>query len=168
MIAANPTAFFPSGETNVLTVFIAWLNLDLGIETCFFDGMDMYSKTWLQFVSSPLHLAAGWNDCPRKQVFTNVCQDCGQHQSCCSAGNFFLLSYTKLLRTIIAALSLTTLEYPDKTVSVWAYDGNIRYLDKNDGRHIALFLASLLIFLFLFVPYTLILLLGSASRLDQT
>ena len=25
-------------------------HLDLGIETCFYDGMDAYVKTWLQFV----------------------------------------------------------------------------------------------------------------------
>ena len=30
--------------------FIAWLNLDLGIETCLYDGMDAYAKTWLQFL----------------------------------------------------------------------------------------------------------------------
>ena len=35
----------------LLLVFIAWLNLDFGIETCFHDGiMDAYSKTCLQFV----------------------------------------------------------------------------------------------------------------------
>ena len=30
-------------------MFIAWVNHDLGIETCFFDGMDAYSKAWLQY-----------------------------------------------------------------------------------------------------------------------
>ena len=29
---------------------IAWLNLDFGIEACFYDGMDAYSKRWLQYV----------------------------------------------------------------------------------------------------------------------
>ena len=33
-----------------LQVFIAWLNLDFGIETCFFVGLDAYWKTWLQFL----------------------------------------------------------------------------------------------------------------------
>jgi len=40
IIAVNSAIFFPPKETSILTVFIAWLNLDLGIETCFFDGMD--------------------------------------------------------------------------------------------------------------------------------
>ena len=50
IIVVNRAYLFPSGETNFLTVFISWVNLDLGIETCFFDGMDAYTKAWLQFV----------------------------------------------------------------------------------------------------------------------
>ena len=38
-----------------LIVFIAWLNLDLGIPTCFYIGLNYYSYTWLQFVF-PLYL----------------------------------------------------------------------------------------------------------------
>ena len=49
IVAVNQTIFFPPGD-NILTVFIAWINLDLGIETCFYDGMDAYARTWLQFV----------------------------------------------------------------------------------------------------------------------
>jgi len=47
IVTVNRAIFFPPNETNILTVFIAWLNLDLGIETCFFDGMDEYVKSWL-------------------------------------------------------------------------------------------------------------------------
>ena len=47
---ANRTTFLPVKSTDALSVFIAWLNLDFGIETCFYDGMDAYSKSWLQFV----------------------------------------------------------------------------------------------------------------------
>ena len=36
----------------ILSVFIAWVNLDFGVETCFYSGMDTYQKTWLQFVFS--------------------------------------------------------------------------------------------------------------------
>ena len=40
---------------------------------------------------------------------------------------------------------------------MWLYDGNIKYLT---GKHIPLFLVALFTLLFLFVPYTLLLLLG--------
>ena len=40
---------------------------------------------------------------------------------------------------------------------VWLYDANIDYLS---GKHIPLFIVAVLIFLFLFLPYTLLLLFG--------
>ena len=70
----------------------------------------------------------------------------------------FLLSYAKLLRTIIAALYFTFLDYPDEVrVAVWLYDGNVLYIH---GKHIVLFLAALLVFLILFLPYAFLLTLG--------
>ena len=36
--------------SRVLQIFIAWLNLDLGIPTCFYDGMQAFGKTVLQAV----------------------------------------------------------------------------------------------------------------------
>ena len=170
IVTVNQSIFFPSGETNILTVFIAWLNLDLGIETCFFDGMDAYSMTWLQFVF-PIYI---WLLVGLIAILCNysttAARILGSTNPIAVLATLFLLSYTKLLRTVIAAFSFTTLEYPDEIKVVWLYDGNIGYLDKNDGRHIALFLASLLVFLFLFLPYTLFLLLGQCilPRLDPT
>ena len=40
IIQANYEAFFLRATINFFTIFISWLNLDLGIETCFYDGMD--------------------------------------------------------------------------------------------------------------------------------
>ena len=164
IIAANHTAFFPPGETNVLTIFIAWLNLDLGIKTCFFDGMNTYSKTWLQF-AFPFYI---WLLVGMIVVVTRYSQRAariiGNTNPVSVLATLFLLSYTKLLRTVIAVFSLTTLEYPDKTVAVWVHDGNIGYLDTTDAKHISLFLASLLVVLFLFLPYTLVLIFGQCIQ----
>ena len=33
-----------------LRVFVSFTNLDLSIETCFYNGMDSYAKMWLQYV----------------------------------------------------------------------------------------------------------------------
>ena len=38
IIGVNRTIFLPRYSTNALTVFIAWLNLNFGIETCFYNG----------------------------------------------------------------------------------------------------------------------------------
>ena len=52
IIRANQAVFFPARITfSFLSIFIAWFNLDLGIEVCFYNGLDAYAKTWLQFVS---------------------------------------------------------------------------------------------------------------------
>ena len=67
----------------------------------------------------------------------------------------FILSYAKILCTIIAALSLTLLHYPDKDVVVWIQDAN-----GSLAKYIPLVLVALLFLLFLFLPYTLLLLLG--------
>ena len=56
VVQVNNYLFLPAGHTSFfLRVFIAWLNLDLGIETCFYDGMDAYAQTWLQF-AFPLYV----------------------------------------------------------------------------------------------------------------
>ena len=65
----------------------------------------------------------------------------------------FLLSYAKLLRITITAFSFTILEYPDGSVRL--YDGNVDYLK---SKHIALFVAALLLLVFISLPYTVALL----------
>ena len=45
IVQYNRELVFPSDDNNILTVFILWLNLDFGINTCFYDGMDTYSVT---------------------------------------------------------------------------------------------------------------------------
>jgi len=39
IVAANHH-IFPQSSNNPAGIFIAWLNLDLGIQTCFYNGMD--------------------------------------------------------------------------------------------------------------------------------
>ena len=67
----------------------------------------------------------------------------------------FLLSYGKLLRTIVTVFSFTVLE--GKKSAVWLYDGNVLYLR---GKHVSLFLVALLLLLALSLPYTTLLLLA--------
>ena len=68
-----------------------------------------------------------------------------------------LLSYTKIPRTLITVLYITYLKCPMYNRRVWLYDANIDYLG---GKHIPLFLVAAVVFLFLFLPYTILLLFG--------
>ena len=70
-----------------------------------------------------------------------------------------LLSYSKILRTVIVALSFTSLEYPDDTRKwVWLYDGTVPYFQRAD--HIVLGAFAIAILVLLFLPYTFLLLCG--------
>ena len=70
-----------------------------------------------------------------------------------------LLSYSKFLRTIIAVLSRTTLQYPDgSSQHVWLYDGSVPYFQRVD--HIVLGVFAISALLLLFLPYTILLLCG--------
>ena len=152
----------------ILSVFIAWLNLDFGVETCFYSGMDTYQKTWLQFVF-PLYiwLLVGAIILACHYSFTAV-KVFGRNNIALLA-TLFLLSYTKILKTIITALSFTQVfqgsanDTSDPLVPyyVWIYDGNIEYLKE---KHVALFAVALVFLVFLFLPYTLLLMFGQCIR----
>ena len=52
ILKLNEPVLFPNISIPVLTQFISWLNLDFGFNVCFFNGLDGYWKTWLQFTFS--------------------------------------------------------------------------------------------------------------------
>ena len=156
IVGVNRSIFLPGGTTNVLSVFIAWLNLDFGFESCFYNGMDAYSKTWLQFVF-PVYIWVIVGLLIFASHFSQRFAKLLGNNPVSVLATLILLSYTKILRTLISAIYVTYLEYPTYNRNVWLYDANIDYLS---GKHIPLFLVALLIFLFLFLPYTLLLLFG--------
>ena len=159
IIHINQAIFFPAHRSgillHILSVFIAWMNLDLGIETCFYNGMDMYVKAWLQF-AFPIYIwSIAGGMIISSHYSTTVARLFRTHAGKVLA-TLFLMSFAKLQRTIITALSFTFLTYPDGTrKAVWLYDANIEYLH---GKHIPLFLAALFALLLLLIPYTLVIL----------
>ncbi len=50
IIHIHQSVYFPPGSYNIITVFIAWLNLDSGLDFCLYDGLDAYARIWLGFV----------------------------------------------------------------------------------------------------------------------
>ena len=51
----NQSEYFSQPNLTFNPVFVSWLNLDIGFDTCFFDGMDNYIQTWLQ-LAFPLYI----------------------------------------------------------------------------------------------------------------
>ena len=160
IIHINRAIFFPNESSgvnkiilNILSTFISWINLDLGIETCFYNGMDMYTKAWLQFLF-PIYIWTIVGGMIVSSHYSTTAAKLFRRHAVKVLATLFLLSFAKLQRTIITALSFTFLTYPNGTKTVWLYDSNIKYLH---GKHIPLFIAALLALLFLLIPYTLVL-----------
>ena len=156
IVAANNAVFFPSSEPSFPTVFVAWLYLDIGIDVCFFDGLDAYTKTWLQLafpvyiISLVIVVIIVSEYSPR---FAGLI---GKRDPIATLATLMLLSYAKLLSVTITALSFAVLDYPDGSrETVWLPDGNVPYFR---GKHVALVLVALLIIL-VGVPYTILLFL---------
>ena len=141
IVQVNLDLFFPSDtHARPWTAFIAWMNLDFGVTVCFYDGMDAYVKTWLQFIF-PLYIwiISGGIICFSRKS-RQISKLAGKN-SVKVLATLFLLSFGKLIRTVIAAGSFTNIKSYDGTIyiSVWLLDATVHYLH---GKHIVLFVAA--------------------------
>lgn len=132
--------------TDIFKVFVAWLNLDFGIEMCFVKGLDAFWKSLLQYVF-PMYIwiiaymvVLVYRHTSIHQRFPRLSKLLGNPSHVLVT--FLLMSYTKFTRTIIDALRFSTLtSYPSNSKDiVWALDGNIRYFR---GKHVLLFILAL-------------------------
>ena len=146
--------FFSSSAMKFATVFVAWLNLEIGFDVCFFDGLDTYAKTWLELVfpvyiiTLVLLIILMSRHSPR---FTRLI---GRRDPVSTLATLILLSYAKMLSVTIDVLSYAVLDYPDGSQDiVWLPDASVKYCQ---GKHIGLFVAALLIVM-IGIPYTFLL-----------
>ena len=142
VVNAYSTIFYPFEKPVLLSVFIAWLSLDFGIETCFYNGMDAYAKAWLQFLF-PFYIIALAAVLLVVSHFSNTLTRLLSHRLVPFMATVVFLSCSKLFRIMLTALSLTKLDYPDGSQDiVWLLDPSVVYLK---GKHIPLFVAGVLI-----------------------
>ena len=95
--------FLSSHHIPVLTEFLSWMNLDLGIETCFYNGMTSCGKIWLQFVF-PAYLCTivvsvmviGYFHKQTRRLLGTTAVE--------TLATVLLLSYTRLVRLIALVL----------------------------------------------------------------
>ena len=149
--------FFPNGGIPFLSHFISWLNLDLGIETCFYHGMNSCYKAWLQFIFPGYVWFLVILIIILSQYSSKVVRFVGR-QATPVLATMILLSYTKLIRTVFQALQITNIHCRGEnnvTLLRWYIDANVQYLK---GCHLLLFLFSMAVLILLIVPYTFYLL----------
>jgi predicted outer membrane repeat protein len=158
IVQVNRRLFFPANTVNILTVFIAWLNLDLGFQTCFYHKMDAFAQTFLQFVF-PVYVWALISLIILTSRYSITMSRLIGHNPIAVLATLLLMSYAKVLNIIIEVYSSVDLDRPvgHPPMSVWLKDANIPYLQ---SKHLVLTVVTSLVLIFLFLPYTLLLLLG--------
>ena len=152
IVAVNNTIL--TSMPNFISVFLSWLNFEVGIDVCLYEGMDSYWKTWFEliFPAYVIFLVAMVIILSERHMWFG--RLIGKKNPVATLATLILLSYTTLLRSIIASFSLAVLDYPDGSRDiVWLPDANIKYLR---GKHIPLFITAALILL-LGIAYTAIL-----------
>ena len=158
IVQSNSRVFLSAIKArNILTVFIAWLNLDLGFETCFYDGMTAYAQIWLQF-AFPIYIWILVSFIILTSRYSITVSKLIGHNPIAVLATLLLMSYAKLLKMIIEVFSYVELDSPqNKTVVVWLKDATVPYLQ---SWHLFLTMMISLVLVFLFLPYTFFLLLG--------
>ena len=154
IIHANKSIFIPFHRPNFFTVFIAWLNLDFGFDTCYFKGMDAYAKSWIEFAFPCYVILLVLLVIKISQHSTTFSELIGTRNPVATLTTLILLAYAKVLQNIIIVTSFAVLKYPNGTHElVWRPDATVHYLQ---GKHLPLFLAAVVI-LILGVIYTFLL-----------
>ena len=112
-----------SPDCTILSLF----NFDLGIETCFYDGMDGYAKMWLQLAFPSYLMIIAFTLIIGSRHSTKL-QRLTANRVLKVLATLFLLSYTKVLLTVCQVLfffsSVTHLP-SNYTTLVWSVDTGV-------------------------------------------
>ena len=157
IISINTPVFFTDLSHSTPTyTFISLANLDLGIQICFYNGMDDYAKIWLQ-LAFPFYLIFIATLIIITSRYSTTIQRLTARRALPVLATLFLLSYTKILRIVSSVLFFysTITHLPSKhTTLVWSVDANVPLFGV---RFTILFIVCLILFLIL-VPFNIILL----------
>ena len=155
--------FTAGSSVNQVFVVIAWLNLDLGINTCFYNGMDSLARAGLQF-AFPLYLYALMG------VITLIGKKSNKfamrfNRSGFSAAKLFatlmLMSYTSLLETCAVVLGAVEIKTISGTSSIrWRADPTQVYFS---GAHVPLAIVAILVLVFFIIPAPFVLIFPSIA-----
>ena len=128
IVSINDHLFFSKGgDFNFSRVSISLLNLDMGIETCFYNGMNDYSKLWLQLVF-PFYLFVLVIFFIIASRHSSKLQRLTARRVLPVLATLILLSFTKILRTTSTALFFYSeiIHLPsDHTTLVWSVDTRV-------------------------------------------
>ena len=150
--AANRGTFFPLTKFNIFSIINAWMNLELGIDTCFFIGMDTYWKTWIELTFPLYVIILIIIIIVMSEKSMKFARLIGRKNPVATLDTLILLTYVRFLSAIISSYSFAVLDYPDGSRPVvWLPDATINYFS---AKHIVLLIAA-----------TVVIIVGSAYTL---
>ena len=151
---------FQTGSIPVLSQFISWINLDFGINVCFYDGMTPSHKIWWQF-AFPIYIwiiigiiTIAVRKMTNHRFFEPVTRYFIHFKIVNVFATLLLLSYTKLIQTLVNIFNRSIVECDGEAKSVLYYDGTLDYAK---GSHLPMFLFGIGFLCVVIVPYTLFL-----------
>ena len=148
IVGINTPIFFCQITRKLNTLSLA--NLDLGITTCFYNGMDDYAKMWLQ-LAFPLYLIVIATTLIIASRHSIRVLRLTANRALPVLATLFLLFYTKVLSTVSNVLFL----YPKVTQLPSGHSTLVWGVDTNAPIFNAKFLALFCICLFLFLVLAL-------------
>ena len=145
---------------------LSLINLNLGFETCFFDGTDEFSKAIVQFMFPfyLLSLLAIIIIAAHKYNLKIFRVRFVARRSVPVLATIMLLTYSSLINAVIYGLQYTTI-YNANTGTpqvVWLQQPELEYFR---SRHIAVGVLCLLVLLFYLLPLTIVTLFGDLLRM---
>ena len=155
IVSINSPIIFTHQSTALAHVFVSLANLDLGIEMCFYNGMDDYVKMWLE-LAFPFYLISIAILLIIASRYSTKVQRLTARKVLAVLATLFLLSYTKILRTVSNVLFFysTITDLPsNKTTLVWSVDANIPLF----GIKFTMLFIACLILLIIIIPFNVVL-----------
>ena len=123
-----------SSEYNyILKIVFSLLNLELGFELCFYEGMTLSTKTGLQLMF-PIYMWLLVLIMSLISRFSNKFANLTVNYSVQVLSTLLYLSFSKHLLTTIDIFIPASVYTPNGTSTVWYSDGNVSYW--NDTGHI--------------------------------
>ena len=115
VVYANKSILLPvqGAHVNFVSVLLSWLNLELGIDTCYFPGMDSYTKTWIQLAFPSYIILLVVLVIVISSYSSKFSKLIGKRDPVATLATLILLSYANILEICFKSLSYGRLDYPD-------------------------------------------------------
>ena len=156
IVAANTEAYFSrTSSPNFATVIISWLNLDIGFDICFFEGMTIQAKAMIRLAFPAYVISLVIIIIVVSQYSSKFAKIVGKGNPVAVLATMVLISYIKLLQAVIGSISLLYIQPAYGTVNVdptkiGPYIKNLTYRYTDITKALFAFIPLVALFAFLF------------------